>query len=187
MPTPEMSMQRQASPGSRPGNPLARFINHSATPVTTGLFVVSAVSGIALFFHWIPGAFHSMHVWLSMVLLLPFALHVWKNWRPLLAYARRGTLVVSLVASFVVAAPFAVSGVSGDGRGGNPAARTLALMTQARISDLAPVLKITPDEMLAALERQGYQVRSTDQTLSEVASTSGKRGAEALSALILAH
>lgn len=187
MQKPEMSMQRQASPDSRPGNPLARFINRFATPITTGLFVVSAISGVALFFHWLPRAFHSMHVWLSMVLLLPFALHVWKNWRPLLTYAKRGTLVVPLVASLVVAAPFAVSGVTIDGRGGNPTARTLALMTQARISDLAPVLKITPDEMLAALERQGYQVRSTDQTLGEVASASGKRGTEALSALILAH
>ena len=54
----------------------SRFMHRFATPLTTGLFVVSAVSGIALFFHWAPTAFHTMHVWLSMVLLLPFILHV---------------------------------------------------------------------------------------------------------------
>jgi hypothetical protein len=168
-------------------NLVNRFINRFATPLTTGLFVVSAVSGIALFFHWIPSAFHSMHVWLSMVLLLPFVLHVWRNWRSLLAYAKRGTLVVPLIASLLVAVPFALSGTSGGGRGGNPAFRVTALMTQARIVDLAPVLKTTPDSLLATLKQRGYQAQSTDQTLDEVASVSSKQGSEALLTVIPAH
>jgi hypothetical protein len=173
--------------GAAAENLVGRFINRFATPLMTGLFVVSAVSGVALFFHWVPGAFHSMHVWLSMVLLLPFVLHVCRNWRSLLAYAKRGTLVVSLVASVLVAVPFAVSGTSGGGRGGNPAFRVTALMTQARIADLAPVLKITPDALISTLQQRGYQAQSADQTLDEVASASGKEGSEALFAVIPAH
>lgn len=166
---------------------MSRFINRFATPLTTGLFVVSAVSGVALFFHWVPGAFHSMHVWLSMVLLLPFVLHVWRNWRSLLAYAKRGTLVVPLIASLLVAVPFAVSGTSGGGRGGNPAFRATAFMTQARIADLAPVLKTMPDALLTTLKQQGYRAQSAGQTLHEVASASGTQGSEALFAVISAH
>ena len=56
-----------------------------ATPFTTGLFLVSLVSGVALFFHVGPAAFHGMHEWLSMVLILPFVLHMWRNWRPMLS------------------------------------------------------------------------------------------------------
>src|SRR5882757_6233868 len=111
--TSETSTQRR-------GNPVTRLIERYATPLTTGLFVVSAVSGTALFFHTSQGVFHEMHEWLSMILLLPFAMHLWKNWRPLLSYATRGTLILPLVAALAVAVPFAIGGMSG-GKGGNPA------------------------------------------------------------------
>ena len=43
------------------------FLNRYATPLTLGLFAVSALSGVALFFHLAPGAFHGMHEWLIRV------------------------------------------------------------------------------------------------------------------------
>src|SRR3954463_6656648 len=51
-----------------------------ATPLTLGLFAVSAVLGVALFFRVGQSVFHGMHGWLSLALLLPFTLHVWRNW-----------------------------------------------------------------------------------------------------------
>jgi hypothetical protein len=33
------------------------FVNRYATPLTIRLFAVSAISGSALFFHWLPGTF----------------------------------------------------------------------------------------------------------------------------------
>ena len=33
------------------------FVNRYATPLTIWLFAVSAISGSALFFHWLPGTF----------------------------------------------------------------------------------------------------------------------------------
>lgn len=170
----------------RQGSRVPGFVSRFATPLTTGLFVVSAVSGAALFFHWASGAFHEMHEWLSMVLLAPFVLHVWKNWRSLLGYARRGTLAVPLLASLVVALPFAYSGLAGGGRG-NPAFRVMSAMTQARLTDLAPVLKTTPDALLAALKQQGYQARSADETLDAIATAAGKQSSDALFAVMPAH
>jgi hypothetical protein len=43
------------------------FLNRYATPFITGLFLVSLISGIALFFHVGGALFHGMHEWLSMV------------------------------------------------------------------------------------------------------------------------
>ena len=166
---------------SRKGNPMSGLINRFATPLTTGLFVVSAVSGV---FHWQSGAFHTMHEWLSMVLMVPFVLHVWKNWRGLLSYARRGTLVIPLVACLVVAIPFAHSGLTGTGGGGNPAFRIVRLLSQASLTDLAPVMKTTPDVLLTRLQEQGYQVQSADQTIAAVAKASGKRTSETVLALM---
>ncbi|MEF2070720.1 DUF4405 domain-containing protein [Consotaella aegiceratis] len=162
---------------------MSTLINRFATPLTTGMFAVSTISGVALFFGWMPSAFHSMHVWLSMVLLVPFALHVWKNWRPLVGYAKKKTLYIPLILSLVVAAPFALANMS-NSRGGNPAFQAIPLMTQARLADLAPVLKTTPDALVANLEQRGYAVASTDETLASVANASGASANELLFALM---
>ena len=71
------------------------FINRYATPLVTGLFLVSLISGVALFLHWGSGWFHGMHEWLSMVLILAFVLHLWKNWRPMTAYLRRAPMALT--------------------------------------------------------------------------------------------
>ena len=128
MTTLETSAVRPATKSPRPGNFMTRFIDRYATPLITGLFIVSAVSGTALFFHTSQGVFHKMHEWLSMLLLAPFALHLWKNWRPLLNYAKRRTLILPLVASLAIAAPFAISGMA-ESHGGNPAFRAIPLLT----------------------------------------------------------
>lgn len=164
---------------------LKNFTARFATPLTTGLFVVSAVSGVALFFHLASPVFHSMHEWLSLVLLVPFVLHVSKNWKSLLSYGRRGTLLLPLLAAFVVALPFAWSGLTGPVRG--PAGQLVPLMTRARLSELAPVLKTTPDGLLAALRQRGFDARSADETLAAVAAGSGRPAAEALFAVVPAR
>lgn len=164
---------------------MKNFMNRYATPLTTGLFAVSAISGIALFFHLATGAFHAMHEWLSMLLLLPFALHMWKNWRPLVSYARNGALLIPLAACLVVAVPFAVTGLSGGG--GNPARRAVAMMTTVPLSDLAPVMKSTPDAMMKALAQSGYAVSSAEQSLEAIAQASGKSAFDALGALVPAR
>jgi len=160
-----------------------KFINRFGTPFTTGLFVVSVISGVALFFHWELGLFHAMHEWLSITLLVPFALHVWKNWNAILAYARRGTLFIPLIISFIAAVPFAVSGF-GTGGGRNPVSKLVPLIARAPLSDLAPILKTTPDVLLTKLQKRGYEVQSSNQTPDSIAKKSGKQASEILSALI---
>ena len=149
-----------------------RTLSRFATPFTTGLFAVSTVSGVALFFHWQSSLFHSMHEWLSMVLLLPFVLHLWKNWPAFLGYIKRKTIWMPLAVSLVVALPFAYAGLAG-GPGGNPAFRAVGLMTQAPIAELAPLLDTTPDALLAELQQRGYPAASAEQTLAAVAETAG--------------
>lgn len=152
------------------------------TPLTVGLFAVSTVSGIALFFHWAPRNFHAMHEWLSMLLLAPFALHLWKNWKPLTAYAKRKTLLVPLALSIVVAVPFAV--MTGKGRAGNPAVQTVALLTQASLADLAPAFRSTPETLLQQLQQRGYNASSTGQSPTDIGSASAVPANEILYSLM---
>ena len=161
------------------------FMHRYGTPLTAGLFTVSAVSGMALFFHWSSRSFHSMHEWLSMVLLAPFALHLTKNWKPLLAYAKRKTLLIPLLLSLAVAVPFAL--IAGKGRPANPAIQTVALMTQASLADLAPVLQATPDELLQHLQQKGYKAGATSDTVAAIAAASQANASDVLYAMLPAR
>ena len=148
---------------------LARFINRFATPLTTGLFLVSGVSGVALFFRWNTPVFHAMHEWLSMVLLLPFALHVWKNWSALVVYFQRGRLVLPVLAALLFAIPFAWPALTGRNAGGSPGARSVRLLTQTPLSALAPVLRTTPEAIQTRLAQQGLSAAPLDSTLDQIA------------------
>jgi hypothetical protein len=164
---------------------VVRFMRGVATPLATGMFIVTATSGIALFFHVAPAAFHAMHVWLSMVWLLPFGLHIWRNWHPFIAYAKRGALFVPVLVCVTIALPFAYAGLAGGRE--TPGFKMTAVLTQASIDTLAPVLKTTPDQLVEALKQHGFHVASTAQTIRTVAAASGKPPNEVLFAILPAR
>jgi len=62
----------------------------------------------------------------------------------------------------------------------------MSLMTQPRLSDLAPVLKTTPPALLASLAQQRYRA-SADDTLERVARASGQQASELLLAVMPAR
>ena len=159
-----------------------QFLHRYGTPLTAGLFAVSAISGVALFFHWASASFHAMHEWLSMLLIAPFALHLLKNWKPLVAYARRKTLIIPLVLSLAVAVPFAL--MAGKGRAGNPAFQTIGLMTRASVADLAPIYQSTPETLLRRLQERGYKTTSSNDSVSAIATASSVPANEVLYALM---
>jgi hypothetical protein len=161
------------------------WINHYATPLTTGLFLVSLISGVAIFFHVGEFAFHGMHEWLSMVLLIPFVLHIKKNWTPLTMYLKRGWLIWPLGLSLVAALAFAAPALTSSGSsGGNPMVGASRVMLAASISDLAPLFKATPDALVTKLKSAGYTVAAPTDTLDAIAKASAKDSRAALAALM---
>jgi hypothetical protein len=149
------------------------FLNRYATPLTLGLFVVSTVSGVALFFHLGQAYFRGMHEWLSMLLIVPFALHMWKNWTPMVNYVKRRTIIWPVALSLAAGIAFAVPAMTATTTGGGSPFRAIQTMTRAPIADIAPVLKTTPDGLVAALRARGYVVGSPADTLEMVAAGAG--------------
>ncbi|MVV51780.1 DUF4405 domain-containing protein [Pseudomonas sp. PB120] len=162
---------------------LKNLINRYATPLTTGFFLVSMISGVALFFHWAPALFHGMHEWLSMVLLVPFVLHLWKNWGPLMGYFKRKTMFVPLLLSLLVAMPFAIPN-SGGKPGGNPAFAAVQLVTKAPLTDSAALFKNTPDELVTRLRQRGLAVTSSSDSLNQVAQSAKMQPAQLIAELL---
>ena len=154
---------------------MTSIFSRYATPLISGLFIVSLVSGVALFFHFGSSYFHGMHEWLSLVLILPFVLHLWKNWRPFKTYFKRGPMAVSLIASLAAAMVFVVPVLtSDDGAGGSPQRVVFDVMQNGSVANLAPLFGHDAESMKTALAGKGLVVESADRTVREVAEASGK-------------
>ncbi len=164
------------------------LVDRYATPYVTGLFVVSLISGLSLFFHVGTAAFRGMHEWLSLVLIVPFVLHVWKNWSPLTVYLKRGRLMGPLAICLLASLAFAIPGmIEVGGIGGNPQMAMYRAFGDARIADLAPVLKVTPEELDRRLARVGLTGVAHDTSLSAAARAAGKEERHVIFSVILPH
>ena len=142
------------------------FLKKFATPATAGLSIVSAGSGVALFFHIAPPVFHEMHEWLSMALLIPVTLHLQRNWESLLGYIRRRTFFVPVAASLTAAVLF---GFAAFGNHEHRMSPETAMLAQAPLSTLALVLKTSPDAVQASLAKAGMPAHSSADTLQAIA------------------
>ncbi|RID93504.1 DUF4405 domain-containing protein [Gemmobacter lutimaris] len=154
-----------------------------ATPFTTGLFLVSLVSGVALFFHIGPMAFHGMHEWLSMVLILPFVLHVWRNWRPMTAYFRHVPMMVALAASVLAGAVFFLPS-GGTGQGGRPPQFAVAnRLLAATPAQVAPALGLSETALRESLTSAGFAVPTGAESLHDLATAAGQQDSAILAVL----
>ncbi|WP_291007145.1 DUF4405 domain-containing protein [Hoeflea sp.] len=156
------------------------LLNRYATPFITGLFLVSLVSGVALFFHWGSFAFHGMHEWLSMVLIVPFVLHVWKNWRPLLNYIKKPPMLVAIVVSLVAGLAFALPAMTGQDAGGSPQRVVFEAFENGALANIAPLFGHDGEGLTSVLRGNGLTVANPDATIKAIGEASGKSAFEVI-------
>jgi len=160
-------------------------VSRWATPSITGLFVISLVSGIAIFFGVGRSYFTGMHEWLSMLLVVPFGLHLWKNWRPFVSYLKRPPMAIAGVLSLAAAMVFVVPAVVSPS--GPPPERALVQLLPSRaVAQVAPIFGHTGESLSEALAAAGLTVASADDTLQKVAEASGTTTSKVLSAALAA-
>ena len=137
------------------------------TPIATGAFLLSAVTGILLFFKIQVGASKFVHEWLSWVLVGGALLHVAANINAFKYHLSTrigqviiGLFVVALLVSFVP---------SGNGGGEPPFMPPLRALSQAPLSTLAQLAKISPEQLRERLAQAGVSATTDQQSLSEIA------------------
>ena len=162
------------------------LIQRYATPLITGLFIVSLVSGVALFFHVGQAYFHGMHEWLSMVLILPFALHLWKNWRAMTNYFAKPAFALAMGLSLAGGAVFAVLGAA-NSSGGPPQMALARMILASPAEEVVPLLNLSPEEFAAKLAAAGFATPAPGQSLADLAKASGKSDMELAGLLVQAR
>jgi hypothetical protein len=163
---------------------MTSLFNRYATPFITGFFLISLITGVALFVHVGPNAFREIHEILSLVLILPFAFHIWKNWRPMTSYFKHAPMAVALGLSLLACVPFFLESNTGETRSGPPA---FAFATQAMAhsaDEVAPLFDMTADEVRTKLTADGYVFATPDQALSDVAAAKGADANAVIAALM---
>lgn len=153
------------------------------TPVTAGAFLLSAVTGVLIFFHADSGANKFVHEWLSWVLLGGVVLHVLANlggFKSHLATARgkllMGVFVLALAASFM---PF-------GGANEPPFVQPIRALSQAPLSTLAQVAQTTPANLRDRMVKEGLPPTSDQQSLSDLVGTDIKKQMHMLGKIMVA-
>ena len=157
-----------------------------ATPLITGLFLISLISGVMLYFHLLGGYVRSMHELLSLVLIIPFVLHLWRNWRAFLGYFKRPSFLVSIAVCMVAAGYFvATAGPQrGRERGGLPPQFALVHKMMGQTPEkLAPLFGKTPEQLVEQLKAAGFKDALAQISMSEIAAKA-ERDENAIVALL---
>jgi hypothetical protein len=153
-----------------------------ATPLTIGAFLLMACTGILMFFHWDTGLNKEAHEWLGWAMVAGVVLHGVANWSALKRHLARGP-ALAMIGVFVaiLAASFFIQPEKAEG---NPAFRTMGLVMQAPLSDVAALSRQTPDELTAKLTAAGFTVQGPSQTLSDITGPERGRQFKALAAIL---
>jgi hypothetical protein len=165
---------------------MSAFVSRWATPLVTGLFVISLISGVAIFFGVGRAAFTGMHEWLSMVLIVPFVLHLQKNWRPFLAYFKRTPMRIASALSLAAAIAFAAPSMIGGGNGAPPERQLIQLLPSRTVAQIAPLLGMSATDLETTLVRAGLKVTSPDEPLSQISADSSVTTSQVLAIALAA-
>lgn len=153
------------------------------TPVTAGAFLLSAVTGVLIFFHVDSGANKFVHEWLSWVLLVGAGLHAAVNFPALRRHlgTRRGQALLGLFAVILVVS-FAPLGKQGE----PPFVPPIRALSLAPLTTLAQVARLTPAQLREQLEKAGVQATSDQQSLADLIGPDTRRQVQVLDGLFAA-
>ncbi|MFA5323274.1 MAG: DUF4405 domain-containing protein [Smithella sp.] len=154
-----------------------------ATPITVGAFILTAVTGIMLFFKVELGLAKHVHEWFSWLLVIGAILHLIVNWRACVRYLSsplaKGILIFFLL---LTCASFLPVDLERHNRG-QPLKRISKTLIQTSLQKIAPVANHSPEEVTNILESKGIVIDNKDQTIMEIAEKNGTSPLHVLDAI----
>lgn len=149
-------------------------IQKHATAATIGLFAITGITGLLLFFHLGASFFKGIHEWLGVLFVIASVFHVVRNGRAFLRLmARPRTLVVCGMALAVSAVMLVGAGSQQQTAGGDPVRSIMTTMAKASVSEVAVLLHEPADAVVARLQGAGAAGANATQSLSQISEQSG--------------
>lgn len=153
-----------------------------ATPFTIGAFLLTALTGILLFFKINLGLVKPAHEWLSWLLIIGTAGHLALNWRPLVRSLSRPVGKIIFFVFIVLTCASALPLNEGKKRQ-HPAVEIADTLAQAPLSAVAQVAHRNREETLSVLSGAGIRLVGGEQTIQEIADDNGRKPLDVLALL----
>jgi hypothetical protein len=157
-----------------------------ATPLVTGALLISAATGLLLFFEFEKGLVKPVHEWLGWLLVAGVLFHVVANWKAFTGYfSNRLAVTIFCVCAVVTVASAMPFLGNDDHKVEKMAARaSVKALESSSIETVALVAKQSPEELIARLRNDGVAVDAPSQTVAQIAAANGKEAPELLGKLI---
>ena len=137
-----------------------------ATPITVGAFLISAVTGVLMFFHIDISLNKLAHEWLSWLLLIGVLLHVAANFPSFKRYfsINKGRLLIGFFSLLLLLSFFPFGGDKGK----PPFVQPIEILSKAPLSTLAIIAKVSPEKMLKRLTTVDVHAESEQQSIEDL-------------------
>lgn len=157
-----------------------------ATPITVGVFVLMAATGVLMFFHADTSLQKEVHEWAGWVMVAGVAGHAVANWPGLRRYLRLGRPALLMgVFVLVLAGSFFAGGGADDGP--PPPVMAMQAISRAPIGRVAALYGQSGEQARQALAAQGIVLASDEATLASAIGEDRGRLGQALRALAQPH
>jgi len=141
------------------------------TPLVAGAFIISAFTGLLLFFHLEPGIVEPVHEWASWLIVIAALLHLLTHWKSFTVYLKKAGPLLLLAGGLSVAALSLYPWVEEEE---NPRKKAVAMLENARIADVAPIVDSSEDVLILRLAHNGIKVYDPGDSIEKTAEKNGK-------------
>ena len=152
-----------------------------ATPISIGAFVLSATTGIMLFFNMQLGLVRPVHEWCSWLLVLGALFHTFVNRAVFKRYFSK-PLGLSIITFFFLLICISVLAPD-DLEKHHPFNRVSEALIESPLFEVALIANHKPEEVVSMLRSQGIQADSTVQTIRDIAEKNKKNPLRILDAI----
>jgi len=173
-----------STPETVPAGKKLSAIRKWVTPLTMGTFLLTAGTGLGLFFEVRWGLVKPIHEWLSLTLVAGALLHVWDHRKSVLKHLSGtwGKAFVAAGAAILIASliPF-----GGGKEGGELSSRALGeTLERIPLAQLASARDLPVDSLVARLKAAGIPNASATSTLAQLAGSDRHLRMKALAAVV---
>ncbi|WP_040433236.1 DUF4405 domain-containing protein [Chlorobium ferrooxidans] len=158
-----------------------------ATPLASGAFTISAVTGLLIFFDIEIGMVEDVHKWLSWLLVGGVLLHLLSNWKQFTGYFSKKPAIAIIATALLVtiASLLPLFGEDEKEGGKEQAGRNAAkALETSSLNTVALVLKTSPGLLIEKLVKNGIVVKNPALTIEEIARDNSKNENEVLASLL---
>lgn len=166
---------------------MANNIRNWATPLATGAFIISAVTGVLIFFHIEVGLVEPVHKWLSWLLVVGIGLHAAANRKGFMShFSRRAgltTIGAAVLVTILSVSPFFKGGDEEHNRK-SIARAAVGILEEAPLASVASLMGSTPAVLAERLGAKGITVDAPSMTLRQIDEQNARKKGEALSIVL---